>query len=604
MPSNPIDLKWKNGGDWNAMMRGGRSSGTTCVVLRSEGNKTYLQRYDGNIEIGDAVQNGIRYYKIDSVQTSGSGSTQVIRSFTVTVNDNNYVPFRTNTTIIILKPNSWGQKDLCLETVLGQIGAYAYMVQYMFNSAVSLQAVNAIPPRFYYPTKHKNLEGFLSLIGQTLRAYWDFPDVVSGLDGFPLFIPQLVQISGVKMWQWVDKKLGYVTSIDRTKKTIKTIPVMQLPCKAMFGRNIFAIARKAPATQRYYLALEPEFIEDFRLGDMIRFYTTANSMTWWDLPPEPTFAECVVNNIALSTVRVQYLSGTFSVGDQLYERDNEHGLLYEVTAVKDYTSFVELALNPSPPQWPMGTVLIKTTKDVRTPGKHALPLIQKSTGVFLSYEKRTPIRLIVKKSQYGWFTAQMSGGTPVVGDVFHAKDGTDLYTITKIENDNYYFTPAPQVSFGNSSELEIVRSVMDFACGITTPAYGQYYLSMRSSPVLYKNMTFTIKGRDKDTRDLIYSEGANWSPADTNGIAYCTHNIYKINDYCYNGLTFPRTMEHLTELLYEYQRLITAMWDQIQIVCDYIANQMPSFDWLAIRGYGQDNLQNDPYWGLFFERLD
>jgi hypothetical protein len=62
-------------------------------------------------------------------------------------------------------------------------------------------------------------------------------------------------------------------------------------------------------------------------------------------------------------------------------------------------------------------------------------------------------------------------------------------------------------------------------------------------------------------------------------------------------------MEHLTELLYEYQRLITAMWDQIQIVCEYIANQMPSFDWLAIRGYGQDNLQNDPYWGLFFERL-
>ena len=60
-------------------------------------------------------------------------------------------------------------------------------------------------------------------------------------------------------------------------------------------------------------------------------------------------------------------------------------------------------------------------------------------------------------------------------------------------------------------------------------------------------------------------------------------------------------MEHLTQLLYEYQRLITAMWDQIQILAAYIAQQNPAFDWLAIRGYGNDYLLADPYWQLFYE---
>jgi hypothetical protein len=139
---------------------------------------------------------------------------------------------------------------------------------------------------------------------------------------------------------------------------------------------------------------------------------------------------------------------------------------------------------------------------------------------------------------------------------------------------------------------------MDLSCGIQVPAYGEYYLSMHSTSLLYSNATFLITGRDRDTTDLIYEEGENWSPALVNANYYCTHNIYKKGDYCYNGLQHPRTMAHLTELLYEYQRLITAMWDQIQILSMKITNETSG--WI---GFAQDHLMADPYWSLYYVRL-
>lgn len=593
--ANPISLKWKNDGNWDKLMRGGRTTATTCLVLSTMVVGTeatvYLQHHDGSIEIGDAVQNGFRYYSVIATDPE-------FHWFILEV-DSRFIPYQPNTPLILLKPNSFSDSDLCLETVLQQIGAYTYLVQYMFNNTVNVRDVNAIPPRFYYPTKHTSLTGFLELIGQTLRAYWDFPAVVTGLDGFPVFIPQLVQISGVKMWQWVDKKLGKVISVNSTDKAIKTIPVMQMPCKAILGANMFAIARKESTSQRFFLALDIVYPEDLHRGDRIRFYTTAASMDMWDLPTDPIQAKCLVYDITGARVRVIYQTGAFAAGDHLYESATP-GLIYTVLKVEKQGSGYSLYLNIVPPMWPRNTELTKVEKDVRVPGKRTMPLIQKATGIFLSYEKRDSVRLIVKEGSLNWFSAQIARGTPIVGDVFHVLNETELYTITKIDQDNFYCDPAPRSSFTNSTELEIVRSVMDISCGISTPAYGEYYLSMTSTPMLYSNTTFKIMRCDPETYDLIYDEEQNWSPAVINANPFCTHYIYKKGDYCYNGTIFPRTMEHVTELLYEYQRLITAMWDQIQILASYIAGTSTMETWL---GLAQGHLSVDPYWQLFYEEL-
>jgi hypothetical protein len=590
--NDPIALKWKNDGNWDGIMRGGRASSTTCVVRETIGNVVYLLSNDGEIVVGDSVQNGIRYYKISAVTTSGT----TVRSFTLTI-DNNFVPFQMNTQLIILHAKEPAEQELCLETVLNQIGSYTYLVQYLFTNTVNLRDVNAIPPRFYYPTKHTNLEGFLSLIGQTSRAYWDFPAVVTGSDGFPIFIGQLEQVSGVKMWQWVDKKLGYVISVNDSTKRIKTIPVMQMPCGAVLGRNTFSIARKAPAAQRFFLALEPPYPDDLWKGDIIRFYSSAYSMDMWSMSEEPTYAECLVVGVNVPNVQVTLKSGEFKKNDQLYSL-TEPEKLYTITALRTLGENYEFTLTPIPPEWVANTVLKKTIADVRNPGKRSMPLIQKATGAFISYEKRPSVRLIVKNGNLNWFSAQIARGTPEVGDIFHVVNSTTLYKIIKIEGDNFYCDPTPPIAFGNSTELEIVRSVMDLSCGIQVPAYGEYYLSMHSTSLLYSNATFLITGRDRDTTDLIYEEGANWSPALVNANYYCTHNIYKKGDYCYNGLQHPRTMAHVTELLYEYQRLITAMWDQIQILSMKITNE--TSNWI---NFAQDHLMGDPYWSLYYARL-
>jgi len=589
-----IDLKWKNDGDWDGLMRGGITKASTCMVGKTiiSGSEAvvYIQSHDGDINEGDAVQNGICYYSVIAVDKTGD----TINSFTLAI-DSRFVAFQVNTQLIILKPKEPAEQDLSLETVLNQLGAYTYLVQYIYNNSVNLRDVNAIPPRFYYPTKHTSITGFLELIGQTLRAYWDFPDVVTGLDGFPVFIPQLIQVSGVKMWQWVDKKLGYVLSVDEENKTIKTRPVMQLPCKAILGGQVFAIA-KSLGQQKYQLALEPDLNSSYQ-GDLIRCFTTAESMDWWDLPTDPIQAECQTLDVVNDRVRVRFQSGEFYTDDILYEVENPEQV-YTVTKVEVAGATYSLYLNPIPPAWPQGTLLRKVEPDVRVPGKRANPLIQKATATYLSYEQKPSIRMFVIDGELNWISAQTSRGTPVVGDVFHKVDETDLYTITKVEGDHFYFEPTSPVAFSNSEELEIVQSTMDLSCGIQIPAYGEYYLSMTNTPSLYKNATFRIVGRDPDTLDLKYDEGANWSPYDVARNAFCTKNIYKLGDYCYNGTTFPRTMEHLTQLLYEYYRLITAMWDQIQITGIYLTNNQTMEEWI---GSATDHLQADPYWKLYFE---
>jgi hypothetical protein len=388
--------------------------------------------------------------------------------------------------------------------------------------------------------------------------------------------------------------------VDKKKKTLKTVPTMQMPCGAMIGQNTFALARKAPTQQSFYLALEPEYPDDLYKGDLIRFFTAAPSMDLWDLPPDPVAAECSVLDTVNNQVRVRYQTGDFYQDDYLYNIADPQSILYKITQLEKHGNEYTLYLSPTPPDWAQNTILRKTTKDVYLPGKHTMPLIQKAMGTYLSYEKRPSVRLIITNSKLNWFSAQVARGTPEVGDIFHVVGDKTLYKITKIERENFYFDPTPQRDFSISTELEIVRSVMDMACGIITPAYGEYYLSMHSTPLLYSNTTFQITGHEPETYDLKYNEGQNWSPNDVNNNAYCTHYLYKKGDYCYNGLQHPRTMEHLTELLYEFQRLITAMFDQIQIVSIYLANEATMMEWL---GFAQGHLGNDPYWKLYYEGI-
>lgn len=582
----PLSLKWVHDGNWDSLMRGGATKASTCIVLKTEENVVHIQSHDGLIEIGDAVQNDIRYYSIIAVEQDGD----LIRSFTLEI-DGHFIPYRVNEQLIILKPKLPAEQDLTLETVLNQLGAYTYLVSYLFTNTVNLKDVFTIPPRFYYPTKHKNLPDFLKLIGQTLRSYWDFPDVVTGLDGFPVFIDQLVQISGIKMWQWVDKKLGYVTTIHEAEKRIKTRPVMQMPCGVTTGRNIFAIARKAQGPQSYYVAIDPPHPEDFYFGELIRFHTSAPSMDMWNLPIVPIKAKALILDVIGKRVRVRFQMGAFYKDDIICELSNP-GLTYTITDVEKSGQTYSLYLTFAPP-WAIGQVITKTGT-----GKRTNPLIQKATGIYLNYTYVKPIRLFVTGGELNWFSAQVANGTPEIGDIFHRKNDNTLYTITRINQNNFYCDPTPTLGFNNGEELELCRSTIDLACGITTPAYGEYYLSMTSTPLLYSNTTFRIVGRDFETQDLIYDEGENWSPAIINSNIFCTHYLYKKGDFCYNNALFPRTMEHLTQLLYEYQRLITAMWDQIQILGLSITNEMN--DWIT---HAQNYLLTDPYWSLYYKEL-
>ena len=98
--ANPISLKWNKGGDWDGLMRGGRTSATACIVSRTEisGNEAtvYLQSNDGLIEEGDAVQNGLRYYTITEVDIDDT----VVNWFKLDI-DSRFEIYQTNASIIV-----------------------------------------------------------------------------------------------------------------------------------------------------------------------------------------------------------------------------------------------------------------------------------------------------------------------------------------------------------------------------------------------------------------------------------------------------------------------------------------------------------------------
>jgi hypothetical protein len=581
--NDPIALKWLNDGDWTGLLRGGPTSSTTCVVNKTEINGNHatitLRSQEGGISSGDAVQNNDRYYKVTSVQNN---------SFTLAI-DSHFTAYQAFKQLIILRKQS-GVRILTLESILQQLGSYTYLLNYLFSITTNPTLHIVIPPSFFYPEKHRTLEGFLKLIGSTLRGNWNFPAVVTGEDSMPKFVDQLVQISGVKMWQWVDKKLGKVLSVNNNTKQLNTEPILDMPCGAMCNNQIFVISRKTNVNHKFLLALEPTDSDQLHKGDLVRFYTSSSSMDWWNLPEDQVRAECTVIVCVGSRVTVHFKTGFFRIGDIIYA---DGPGIYTINAVEPAGDNTYLYLDHIA-DWPIGTLLTKQEADVRVPGKRTMPLIQKARAIFLSYTKQTPIRLLISKNEANWANAQIVGKTPVIGDIFHQIGQTVLYTIVQTYGNNIYFTPDCPHELG---ECEITQSTMDFACGITVPAYGEYFLSMHSSPLLYSNATFIIKEIDPISFNLIYDEGENWSPAIINSNPYCTHSIYKVGDYCYNELIFPRTMEHLTELLYEFQRLITAMWDQIQILGVSIHGQQ---NWIYD---AEQQLLVDPYWALYYEAI-
>lgn len=508
------NFSWLNNGNWNGLLKGPEEGESTFTVANQFGNTILVQQSSGRIKPGYAFFKDSRSYSIATVDNEDHPSV-----LTVSPTNSPFAP-RDKVICISTKPRVQDQVTLqkTLESVLHQIGGYTYLTQWLAASTVNMrQATGIMPSRFFYPNRHRTVIGYLSFIAQVLRAYNSFPQVVMGFDGEGHFVPGSINYNALQLWQWVDKKRAKIISVDRTAHTMKTIPVMQMPCKAIMNAEIFGIA-KYISGQTFQVALDLN--RQHRTGSTIRFYTPTESMDQWTEP---------------SSIEVE-------------------GYNHE-----------------------------------------AKPLTQKAVGTFLSYNYVKPIEAIVSLHNMNYMQLQWSSDEIKVDDYFHVQGETTIYEIKSNDALGIFFYPPRTTIIPAGTKIEIAKSTVDLASGILTPAYGDWFISMLHPSNLTANMSFAITGRTEEY-DLTYGQGSNtgWYPHDIFGTGYATNYLYKVEDWCYNDLMMPRTYEHMLELLYEFKRLITIMWERLQIINLYLLND--TNNWIKS---AYDSLQADPYWRLF-----
>lgn len=507
---------WLNNGNWNGLLKGPQSGESSFTVARQINNIITVSVSSGQIKAGYVFFKDATAYKIVSVDNEDAPTT-------ITVDPTHYnTPFTPRTKVICTSTKVRIQDQVTLqktlESVLHQIGGYAYLVQYLAASTVNMRlATGVMPARFFYPNRHKTITGYLSFIAQVLRTYNSFPAVVMGFDGEAHFVPGNVNYNALQLWQWVDKKRAKVISVDKEAHTLCTVPVMQMPCKALMNAEVFGITKHI-AGRTFQLAFDLAGVH--KKGSIIRFFTPTDSMDLWIEP------------------------------ENITDPETQHS---------------------------------------------AMPLTQKANALYLSHTYVKPVEAIVSSQHMNFLKVQWASDTLEVGDCFYIEGEKKLYTIESYDGMYMSFYPPMTTPLQQGTKIKVTKSLIDLAAGIRIPAYGEWFLSMLHPSNLTANMAFAITGIDEEY-NLQYGAASNtgWFPHDTFGTAYVTNYLYKVEDWCYNDLMMPRTYEHVLELLYEFKRLLTIMWERIQLVNLAILNTNNA--WIQ---NAYDALQTDPYWRLF-----